>query len=157
MKPLAERMAKAREARSRTRERQKRTPTRSYAPYWDSLWYAGRDSNPQPSEPESDALSIEPPARTCESGIIIAETSLFVKSFFASPEKRWGRGKGNPAKGGGKAVPSRRLRQVPGKSSFGGGEGVGAAIVDWQTVHAYRGVCAVLGQGPPVTICFIPK
>ena len=27
-----------------------------------SFWYAGRDSNPQPSEPESDALSIEPPA-----------------------------------------------------------------------------------------------
>ena len=26
------------------------------------FWYAGRDSNPQPSEPESDALSIEPPA-----------------------------------------------------------------------------------------------
>ena len=25
------------------------------------LWYTGRDSNPQPSEPESDALSIEPP------------------------------------------------------------------------------------------------
>ena len=25
--------------------------------------YTGRDSNPQPSEPESDALSIEPPAR----------------------------------------------------------------------------------------------
>ena len=24
------------------------------------LWYARRDSNPQPSEPESDALSIEP-------------------------------------------------------------------------------------------------
>ena len=24
-------------------------------------WYTGRDSNPQPSEPESDALSIEPP------------------------------------------------------------------------------------------------
>ena len=23
-------------------------------------WYARRDSNPQPSEPESDALSIEP-------------------------------------------------------------------------------------------------
>ena len=35
---LAGRMAKAREARSRTRERQKRTPTRSYAPYWDSSW-----------------------------------------------------------------------------------------------------------------------
>ena len=28
------------------------------------FWYAGRDSNPQPSEPESDALSIEPPAHT---------------------------------------------------------------------------------------------
>ena len=27
------------------------------------FWHAGRDSNPQPSEPESDALSIEPPAR----------------------------------------------------------------------------------------------
>ena len=26
-----------------------------------SFWYTGRDSNPQPSEPESDALSIEPP------------------------------------------------------------------------------------------------
>ena len=26
------------------------------------FWYAGRDSNPQPSEPESDALSIEPPS-----------------------------------------------------------------------------------------------
>ena len=25
------------------------------------FWYTGRDSNPQPSEPESDALSIEPP------------------------------------------------------------------------------------------------
>ena len=25
------------------------------------VWYTGRDSNPQPSEPESDALSIEPP------------------------------------------------------------------------------------------------
>ena len=24
------------------------------------IWYARRDSNPQPSEPESDALSIEP-------------------------------------------------------------------------------------------------
>ena len=27
------------------------------------IWYTGRDSNPQPSEPESDALSIEPPVR----------------------------------------------------------------------------------------------
>lgn len=29
-----------------------------------TIWYAGRDSNPQPSEPESDALSIEPLAHT---------------------------------------------------------------------------------------------
>ena len=28
------------------------------------FWYARRDSNPQPSEPESDALSIEPLAHT---------------------------------------------------------------------------------------------
>lgn len=28
------------------------------------LWHARRDSNPQPSEPESDALSIEPLAHT---------------------------------------------------------------------------------------------
>ena len=27
----------------------------------NNCWYTGRDSNPQPSEPESDALSIEPP------------------------------------------------------------------------------------------------
>ena len=27
------------------------------------MWHTGRDSNPQPSEPESDALSIEPPVR----------------------------------------------------------------------------------------------
>ena len=33
---------------------------RSFTPSF--CWYAGRDSNPQPSEPESDALSIEPPA-----------------------------------------------------------------------------------------------
>ena len=26
-----------------------------------SFWYTGRDSNPQPLEPESNALSIEPP------------------------------------------------------------------------------------------------
>ena len=30
------------------------------------IWYAGRDSNPQPSEPESDALSIEPPAHALQ-------------------------------------------------------------------------------------------
>ena len=28
------------------------------------FWYTGRDSNPQPSEPESDALSIEPPVHS---------------------------------------------------------------------------------------------
>ena len=27
---------------------------------WSFSWHARRDSNPQPSEPESDALSIEP-------------------------------------------------------------------------------------------------
>ena len=44
-----------------------------------SLWYAGRDSNPQPSEPESDALSIEPPAHLLYSLTIIASFSRFVK------------------------------------------------------------------------------
>lgn len=28
-----------------------------------ATWHTGRDSNPQPSEPESDALSIEPPVQ----------------------------------------------------------------------------------------------
>ena len=41
------------------------------------FWYTGRDSNPQPSEPESDALSIEPPVHL--SLIIIAGFSGFVK------------------------------------------------------------------------------
>ena len=41
------------------------------------FWYARRDSNPQPSEPESDALSIEPLARF--SLDIIAVFSRFVK------------------------------------------------------------------------------
>ena len=31
-----------------------------------SFWYTGRDSNPQPSEPESDALSIEPPVHALQ-------------------------------------------------------------------------------------------
>lgn len=52
-----------------------------------SGWYAGRDSNPQPSEPESDALSIEPPARTDFSLFIIARFLPFVKSFFAGQQK----------------------------------------------------------------------
>ena len=29
-------------------------------------WHTGRDSNPQPSEPESDALSIEPPVHSAK-------------------------------------------------------------------------------------------
>ena len=43
------------------------------------IWHAGRDSNPQPSEPESDALSIEPPAHLLESLNIIPSFYLFVK------------------------------------------------------------------------------
>ena len=42
-------------------------------------WYTGRDSNPQPSEPESDALSIEPPVHLLDSLNIIAVFSPFVK------------------------------------------------------------------------------
>ena len=42
------------------------------------FWYTGRDSNPQPSEPESDALSIEPPVHTINL-VIIARFSSFVK------------------------------------------------------------------------------
>ena len=42
-------------------------------------WYTGRDSNPQPSEPESDALSIEPPVHLLYSLNIIAVFSGFVK------------------------------------------------------------------------------
>ena len=33
-------------------------------------WYTGRDSNPQPSEPESDALSIEPPVHCLKAWIL---------------------------------------------------------------------------------------
>ena len=46
------------------------------------LWYTGRDSNPQPSEPESDALSIEPPVHLLESLAIIPIFSPFVKGAF---------------------------------------------------------------------------
>ena len=54
--------------------------TKKEAPAWVPLfWYAGRDSNPQPSEPESDALSIEPPARLPYSLYIIAIFFRFVK------------------------------------------------------------------------------
>ena len=49
------------------------------------FWYAGRDSNPQPSEPESDALSIEPPAHI-QSQTIIATFFRFVKGNFV----KWG-------------------------------------------------------------------
>ena len=34
------------------------------------FWYTGRDSNPQPSEPESDALSIEPPVHCLTAQIL---------------------------------------------------------------------------------------
>ena len=43
------------------------------------IWYTGRDSNPQPSEPESDALSIEPPVHLLDSLTIIAGFFPFVK------------------------------------------------------------------------------
>ena len=43
------------------------------------FWYTGRDSNPQPSEPESDALSIEPPVHLLYSLAIITGFSGFVK------------------------------------------------------------------------------
>ena len=43
------------------------------------FWYTGRDSNPQPSEPESDALSIEPPVH---SQAIISRFFSFVKRAF---------------------------------------------------------------------------
>ena len=43
------------------------------------FWYTGRDSNPQPSEPESDALSIEPPVH---SSLIITSFPGFVKGAF---------------------------------------------------------------------------
>ena len=35
-----------------------------------SFWYTGRDSNPQPSEPESDALSIEPPVHCLKAYVL---------------------------------------------------------------------------------------
>ena len=49
------------------------------------FWYTGRDSNPQPSEPESDALSIEPPVHLLHSPIIIARFGSFVKRNFVIP------------------------------------------------------------------------
>ena len=42
-------------------------------------WHARRDSNPQPSEPESDALSIEPLAHFIDSLCIIPTFFIFVK------------------------------------------------------------------------------
>ncbi len=55
--------------------RTKKAPPRGAALFW----YARRDSNPQPSEPESDALSIEPLAHALFSGCIIADLARFVK------------------------------------------------------------------------------
>ena len=42
-------------------------------------WHARRDSNPHPSEPESDALSIEPLAHFIDSLCIIPTFFIFVK------------------------------------------------------------------------------
>ena len=44
-------------------------------------WYTGRDSNPQPSEPESDALSIEPPVHASQPRYY-SRLSLFCKALF---------------------------------------------------------------------------
>ena len=60
------------------------------------FWYTGRDSNPQPSEPESDALSIEPPVRFLQLGyysslfLLCKEESgkYFLSDFFVSTGKR---------------------------------------------------------------------
>ena len=49
--------------------------------YEHSIWYTGRDSNPQPSEPESDALSIEPPVHLLYSLDIITGFYWFVKGY----------------------------------------------------------------------------
>ena len=46
------------------------------------IWYTGRDSNPQPSEPESDALSIEPPVHLPYGLVIITGFPSFVKRCF---------------------------------------------------------------------------
>ena len=59
------------------------------------IWYTGRDSNPQPSEPESDALSIEPPAHLLNSLDIIAVFSPFVKR---ERENFFGRDRGSSRK-----------------------------------------------------------
>ena len=47
----------------------KRKKTRYPMGIW-SFWYTGRDSNPQPSEPESDALSIEPPVHLLKAYVL---------------------------------------------------------------------------------------
>ncbi len=52
------------------------------------FWYTGRDSNPQPSEPESDALSIEPPVHLPNSQVIIASFFRFVKRGFHKKSRR---------------------------------------------------------------------
>ena len=60
------------------------------------FWYTGRDSNPQPSEPESDALSIEPPVRFLQLSYYSSLLSLckeesgkyFLSDFLVSTGKR---------------------------------------------------------------------
>ena len=63
-------------------------PHLSTGQMWPFCWYTGRDSNPQPSEPESDALSIEPPVHL--NSDIIASFSGFVKGkkHFSFPSLR---------------------------------------------------------------------
>ena len=46
------------------------------------IWYTGRDSNPQPSEPESDALSIEPPVH------LSSQPSYYNPSFSVCKEEK---------------------------------------------------------------------
>ena len=55
------------------------------------FWYARRDSNPQHSEPESDALSIELRAHLLSCSVIIADSPPLVKGqFFSSrPSTHW--------------------------------------------------------------------
>ena len=40
------------------------------------FWYTGRDSNPQPSEPESDALSIEPPVHLLKACVLYQQFTI---------------------------------------------------------------------------------
>ena len=65
--------------RCRWLKKQKRIPSTKSTRNSTPKWYARRDSNPQPSEPESDALSIEPLAHFIDSLCIIPTFFIFVK------------------------------------------------------------------------------